>query len=1029
MESDYETKNWDPRNDLTIQNSKKKKITRNKLLQTTNRKYADKSHQPGSGIKINNKRHKYLGGISKGYLDTGTITNTMRLYNKASENASSRRQRLKKIGNYQKKALRRLTGYNSKRKLRDLATLISEDDGDIEDEDNNDMLDEEAKDNSMEPDNDVNMTNESLEKNTFFASGNTPSKPLLNAENLFVSSSDANYLTHQISNQNSINDNNIAETTSRDTYTIIPTLSNHTSSIVNEGMNVGESNVYINTNSMSEDKDNKILLENDITNTGIEPENGAQRLSSNEPAINNINVSHSRGILSNDGEYDYDDSEFGYDGDDDTDGDDAQRSRKKEARRRKQLESDFDEQFFMVPGTQKIDQLISDTFDNEEPFQKSSVSPSLNIGLNVGKRRRRSSNYQDTPQMQTVIKNVLPTTGDNDVVTEDITPKALVDTASTNNVHPDNKKTKIGNKAIEFAIEGSFVDSMNQKNKKLKRKHMKPPKLLIEPGYKKPLTIKDIRDLVIYCFNKTEKSKPAWCRVENRMNLEKIVVLQIPGAQPKDLNYNGQSLKSFEELLNDKDKIMFTKESFFEEENTLTLSSKAPGNGSFVFSAFSAFTNVPLPKQKQHAIINKLSKKQPNIRDLLLKIEDFIELQYPLHPELFSRDRQMQMKVEQINSSLDDADSWVDTIPRGPIAYVSHIYALDCEMCLTEKGHELTRVCLIGYNGTVVYDVLVKPKNPIIDYLTKYSGITKEMMSKAVSTLPMVQKMLLQIIDCRDIIIGHSLQSDFKALKLRHCRVIDTAVIYEHVKGPPFKPALRNLSSIYLGKEIQNNDAEGHDPCIDARTCLELVKLKLEKGLQIGLNLNSETIFKNLEDSSNVKSLVFNKFAPDEAITDLNEKSNMKTISFDDDEDIVNKIIKNLDTCSLFVGKLNTLENTRYFAGKSTSAISSLLDDNMDTLQKSESMTDEHVDAIKEQQAIKSLKKTLHKLTENLCSNSMVILFSGSGDLRNYKKIISEINSIRMPEKRKSYSLLKKDELKQAVDVARDSVITIYIKK
>ncbi|CAI8501090.1 unnamed protein product [Hanseniaspora opuntiae] len=421
MESDYETKNWDPRNDLTIQNSKKKKITRNKLLQTTNRKYADKSHQPGSGIKINNKRHKYLGGISKGYLDTGTITNTMRLYNKASENASSRRQRLKKIGNYQKKALRRLTGYNSKRKLRDLATLISEDDGDIEDEDNNDMLDEEAKDNSMEPDNDVNMTNESLEKNTFFASGNTPSKPLLNAENLFVSSSDANYLTHQISNQNSINDNNIAETTSRDTYTIIPTLSNHTSSIVNEGMNVGESNVYINTNSMSEDKDNKILLENDITNTGIEPENGAQRLSSNEPAINNINVSHSRGILSNDGEYDYDDSEFGYDGDDDTDGDDAQRSRKKEARRRKQLESDFDEQFFMVPGTQKIDQLISDTFDNEEPFQKSSVSPSLNIGLNVGKRRRRSSNYQDTPQMQTVIKNVLPTTGDNDVVTEDIT--------------------------------------------------------------------------------------------------------------------------------------------------------------------------------------------------------------------------------------------------------------------------------------------------------------------------------------------------------------------------------------------------------------------------------------------------------------------------------------------------------------------------------------------------------------------------------------------------------------------------------
>ena len=106
-----------------------------------------------------------------------------------------------------------------------------------------------------------------------------------------------------------------------------------------------------------------------------------------------------------------------------------------------------------------------------------------------------------------------------------------------------------------------------------------------------------------------------------------------------------------------------------------------------------------------------------------------------------------------------------------------------------------------------------------------------------------------------------------------------------------------------------------------------------------------------------------------------------------------------------------------------------MLDDNMDTLHKSESITDDHVDAIKEQQAIKSLKKTLRKLTESLSKNSMVILFSGSGDLRNYKKIISEINSIRMPEKRKSFSLLKKDELKQAVDIARDSVVTIYIKK
>jgi len=40
--------------------------------------------------------------------------------------------------------------------------------------------------------------------------------------------------------------------------------------------------------------------------------------------------------------------------------------------------------------------------------------------------------------------------------------------------------------------------------------------------------------------------------------------------------------------------------------------------------------------------------------------------------------------------------------------------------CLTEDGKELTRVCLIDfYSGKVMYDQLVKPAKPILDYLTR----------------------------------------------------------------------------------------------------------------------------------------------------------------------------------------------------------------------------------------------------------------------------------------------------------------------
>jgi hypothetical protein len=80
---------------------------------------------------------------------------------------------------------------------------------------------------------------------------------------------------------------------------------------------------------------------------------------------------------------------------------------------------------------------------------------------------------------------------------------------------------------------------------------------------------------------------------------------------------------------------------------------------------------------------------------------------------------------------------------------------------------------------------------------------------------------LSRVIDSSTIIVGHSLSSDFDALGITHTRVIDTAALYPHKQGWPFKRALKELARECLGKEVQVGD-QGHSPITDALIAFEL---------------------------------------------------------------------------------------------------------------------------------------------------------------------------------------------------------------
>lgn len=169
-----------------------------------------------------------------------------------------------------------------------------------------------------------------------------------------------------------------------------------------------------------------------------------------------------------------------------------------------------------------------------------------------------------------------------------------------------------------------------------------------------------------------------------------------------------------------------------------------------------------------------------------------------------------------------------------PATHSSPMFGVDCEMCQTaEMDFELTRVTVVNEEKEVMYDQLVKPYNEITNYLTRFSGMTEEKLSAVTKRVEDVHKDLKELLPPDAILCGQSLWNDLNALKMFHPYVIDTSIVFNQSGDKKIKCGLRKLAFNFLGRKIQTSK-QGHCSIEDAKATVDLVKLKLSKGIEFG---------------------------------------------------------------------------------------------------------------------------------------------------------------------------------------------------
>ncbi|KAJ0108557.1 rna exonuclease [Diaporthe amygdali] len=161
-----------------------------------------------------------------------------------------------------------------------------------------------------------------------------------------------------------------------------------------------------------------------------------------------------------------------------------------------------------------------------------------------------------------------------------------------------------------------------------------------------------------------------------------------------------------------------------------------------------------------------------------------------------------------------------------PFSPMCHAVAIDCEMG-TGMTHDslCIRVSVIDYfTAEVLIDKLVFPDEPLLNYNTRFSGVTYGQMNRARSLgdcffgIAEAREAIWQFVGPDTIVVAHSGQNDLTSLRWLHKNIVDTQLVESLPVMKLEKEAREKEAEEKMAREAEARQTQGDEPMDKAAT-------------------------------------------------------------------------------------------------------------------------------------------------------------------------------------------------------------------